>query len=372
MFSAQMTYPVIGLYSVVVLRATPFTVGLIYGVSAVTAFVLRIPAAMVGNKIGQRKTMIAGLGATTIGSVIYGFASNVEHMVVGSFLRGLGSAFFFPAALSTVYEEAGEGRGDAKSLGYLLTGPAMGMAVGPVVGAFSLSVAGYQLTFLNAAAVSLAGLCATALTEDHAPNGEKISLAAVSNKRFTALLASRFLVNYVMGTIGAFLPLMAALALGYDEPFILLMFTAAALTNLLSRVGMGSAASKIGAQNYVTLGSLIVSVSALMLIFTNEALTWSAMLIYGFGMGVFVVGSVYITGLVVPASARILGFALITLMIDLGNSVGTFVSGVLLSLGGFTEVFAVAAVVGLVGTLIDVFSRRWLLPVEKQSQSSVE
>lgn len=372
MFTAQMTMPVIGLYSSLVLRADPFTVGLIYGSAALTAFVFRIPAALMTRGIGEKKTMVLGLGASSLGLVIYGVATRPDHMIVGSLVRGLGSAFFFPAALTTVYEEAGEGKGGAKNLGYMLTGPAMGMTLGPVFGAASLTLVGYQQTFYTAAVISIAGTTLTALTDQHQKENGQASFTVLKNPRFISLLVSRLLINYVTGTIAAFLPLMAYQMLGYSEAVVLLLFTAAAFTNLLSRVLMGSAATKIGPDNYVALGSFIISVAASFLIFANEALTWTSMILYGFGMGVFVLGSIYVGGMIIPPSMRTVGFAFLTLMIDLGASMGNFFSGILLTLRSFGEVFAVASFIGLLGCCVDVFSRRWPLPVEKQRQSSLE
>ncbi|MEM1947680.1 MAG: MFS transporter [Candidatus Caldarchaeum sp.] len=372
MFTAQMTMPVIGLYSSVMLRADPFTVGLIYGSAALTAFVFRIPAALMTRGIGEKKTMVLGLSASSLGYIIYGMATRPDHMVLGSLVRGLGSAFFFPAALTTMYEEANEGKGVAKNLGYMLTGPAMGMTLGPVFGAASLTVGGYQQTFYAAAVISIAATTLTSLTEEHHRENGQTSFTVLKNPRFVSILVSRLFINYVTGTIAAFLPLMANQVLGYSEAVVLLLFTAAAFTNLLSRVLMGSAAAKIGPGNYVALGSFIVSVAAILLIFANEGLTWTSMIIYGFGMGVFVLGSVYVGGMIIPSSMRTVGFAFLTLMIDLGASMGQFFSGILLSTQGFAEVFAVASIIGLLGCCIDVFSQRRLLPVEKQRQSSPE
>lgn len=372
MFSAQMVLPVIGLYAAIELGADALTVGAIYGTSALTAFVLRIPAAMLSPRIGTREIMVCGMAASAAGSILYGFAAEPLHMIVGSLLRGLGSAFFFPAALTSLYEEAGNGEGDPRSLGYMLTGPALGMALGPVFGAASLTLLGYRPTFYTAGAISVVGLAAISATRIHMPEGQTASLKSLLEKRFTSLLISRFLVNYVTGTIAAFLPLMANLLLGYDEAVVLLLFTAAAFTNLFSRVFMGTAAKKLGAQNYVALGSLTVALSSLMFALGLDISIWLGAFVYGLGMGIFVLGSVYMTGLLVPPALRTMGFALMTLMIDMGNSVGNFVSGVLLSVGGFVEVFAVASAVGATGLFVDLMSRRWPLPYEKQSQSSAE
>ncbi|MEM4189812.1 MAG: MFS transporter [Candidatus Caldarchaeum sp.] len=372
LLAAHMVVPVIGLYMTVVLGAEPLTVGLVYSVAALTSFVLRIPAAWVSRRLGLKNTMAAGLVASSAGSVAYGLASAPEHMVLGSLLRGVGSAFFFPSALSTVYEEAGGGRGDARSLGYMLTAPALGMTLGPVVGASVLSLMGYQSTFFSAAGISSIGFLSILSAGGNVRNSVEGGAASLKDKRFLSLLISRFFINYITGTVSAFLPLMAKMALGYDEPVIPLLFSAGAVANLLSRVAMGAMAGKLGAHNYILTGSLTLSVSAMLLSLANESLTWAGMLLYGFGTGVFVLGSVYLTGLILPPESRTMGFALLTLVIDVGSSAGNFFSGVVLTVAGFTEVFIVAALAGYVGAAVDIFSRRYPLPSEKQRQASAE
>ncbi|MEM4281278.1 MAG: MFS transporter [Candidatus Caldarchaeum sp.] len=368
--SVHMVVPVIGLYTSVVLGAGPLTVGLVYGVGTFTSFVLRVPTAWVSRRLGLRNTMAAGLIASTAGSTVFGFATTPEHMVAGSLLRGFGSAFFFPSALSTVYEEAGGGKGDARSLGYMLTAPALGMTLGPVMGAGVLSLMGYQPTFFSAAAISSIGLLSILSARNHVKNNLEGSAASLKDKRFLSLLISRFFINYITGTVSAFLPLMAKIVLKYDEPVILLLFSAGALANLSSRAVMGAVAGKLGAHNYILAGSVTLSASATLFSLGSETLTWASMLLYGFGMGVFVLGSVYLTGLILPLESRTMGFALLTLMIDVGSSVGNFFSGVVLTVAGFAEVFTVAALAGSVGAAVDVFSRRWPLPSERQRRAS--
>jgi MFS family permease len=109
--SSNMIIPVIGLYTSLVLGAGPVVVGLVYGIGTLTSFFFRVPAATLSGRYGLKTTMASGMGLTMLGSLVYGFSTTSIHMVFGSLLRGLGSALFFPSALSTIYEEAGEGGG---------------------------------------------------------------------------------------------------------------------------------------------------------------------------------------------------------------------------------------------------------------------
>ncbi|MCS6769578.1 MAG: MFS transporter, partial [Candidatus Caldarchaeum sp.] len=121
---------------------------------------------------------------------------------------------------------------------------------------------------------------------------------------------------------------------------------------------------------YVLTGSLTLAVAALMLSFVSEELTWAAMVLYGFGMGVFVLGSVYMTGMLLPPEARTMGFAMLTLSIDMGSAAGNFFSGIVMTFAGFNEVFVVAAGCGFAGAFVDCLSRRAPEPSEKHGRAS--
>jgi MFS family permease len=369
--SSNMIIPVIGLYTSLVLGAGPVVVGLVYGIGTLTSFFFRVPAATLSGRYGLKTTMASGMGLTMLGSLVYGFSTTPIHMVFGSLLRGLGSALFFPSALSTIYEEVGEGEDGARSLGYMLTAPAMGMVLGPVAGAVVLPSFGYQLTFHTSAAISFGGLLALRSMKENGVAGAVGGWRRpLQNPRFRSLLASRFLVNYVTGTVSAFLPLAVKTALNYEEHLILLLFSAGALANLLSRIVMGSVSTRYGAEKYILTGSALLASSSALFSFLNPITAWAGMVVYGFGMGVFVLGSLYLTGKLLPHEARTMGFALLTLTIDTGNALGNFLSGIFLSLAGFAEVFLAAAAFAAVGATVDLVSRRTYGRQEKPSPAS--
>jgi MFS family permease len=285
-------------------------------------------------------------------------------------MRGFGSALFFPSALSTVYEEAG-GEEDARRLGYMLTAPAMGMVLGPVAGAIVLPSLGYQLTFHTSAAISLGGLLALKFVEENNGAGEVVGWRTpLQNQRFRLLLASRFLVNYVTGTVSAFLPITARITLNYEEQHILLLFSAGAITNLLSRIVMGSVSTRYGAERYVLTGSALLALSSALFIYLTPLTAWAGMAVYGFGMGVFVLGSLHLAGSLLPQEARAMGFALLTLTIDTGNTLGHLLSGTLLSFTGFKEIFVTASTFAAAGAAVDLIGRRAYLREEKLGRAS--
>ncbi|MEM1944542.1 MAG: MFS transporter [Nitrososphaerota archaeon] len=360
MVSSNMTTPIIGVYAAQRLNADPVTVGAIYGAQTVTAFISRIPAVWLSRRIGLDKVMLLGLTAVSAGSLIYAIANQPYHLMVGGVVRGVGSGAYHPTVLSYMYSESGDGGRGFRSLGYMLTASPLGMILGPVVGATVFTVAGYTTSFIAAAAIPMVGSAGLYLLSPS--NGEmhpSFSFRQVARRSFTTIMITRLIINYVAGTISAFLPLMAHTMLGLAEQHIFLLFSLAAAFNLTARFVAGTVSARLGEAQMLRMGSFLVAVSALLVTLSSEASVLAAMAVYGVGVGYFVVSSVALVGRILSPEVRTLGFALMTSMIDLGNGLGNLISGLILGLYDFTAVFLTATILGFFGTLLDlVITRR--------------
>jgi MFS family permease len=364
--SLHMTNPLIGLYMVIVLGAGPVAIGLVYGIGTLSASFFRIPASMFSNRCGLRNTMAAGMGLTTLGSLVYGFSTSTSYMVLGSLLGGMGNAFFFPSTLSLIYEEVRGSERNIRSLGYMLTAPATGMVLGPAVGAAALSSLGYQSTFFTSAAISFTTLATMRFVKENNTIGTIVTgKRSVQKPPFLVLLATCLMVNYVTGAVYAFLPIALKITLNYEEHVIVLFFSAAALANLSARIAISSFSIRFDMERSILIGSFLLAISSTMLIFLNPFTAWAGIIVYGFGMGVFILGSIYLTGKLLPPETRTTGFGLLILTMDIGNALGNFFSGAFLAYGGLAEVFAVAAALATMGMAVSLFSRRFYRLREK-------
>jgi len=364
--SLHMTNPLIGLYMVIVLGADPVAIGLVYGIGTLSASFFRIPASMFSNRCGLRNTMAAGMGLTTLGSLVYGFSTSTSYMVLGSLLGGMGNAFFFPSTLSLIYEEVRGSERNIRSLGYMLTAPATGMVLGPAVGAAALSSLGYQSTFFTSAAISFTTLATMRFVKENNTIGTIVTgKRLVQKPPFIVLLATCLMVNYVTGAVYAFLPIALKITLNYEEHVIVLFFSAAALANLSARIAISSFSIRFDMERFILIGSFLLAISSTMLIFLNPFTAWAGISVYGFGMGVFILGSIYLTGKLLPPETRTMGFGLLILTMDIGNALGNFFSGAFLAYGGLAEVFAVAAALATMGMAVSLFSRRFYRLREK-------
>jgi len=347
--SISMTQPFIGLYALS-LGADPTLVGAIYATAAAMTLAGRIPLAALTGRVGNEKVMLVGLVLTAAGMIVHGVSTTPIQMLGGSVLRGVGMSGFFPPVLSLAFGSLGDDEHRAKRLGYVLTGPPTGMAIGPALGAVVFGLGRHQAVFLVGAALTLlssAKLLSNVKRTASVRTG--IRSLEILTTGMLLVLVSRFLVSYTVGVIVAFLPVMAKGRLALGEMEIGLLFSLSAVFNLVGRPLAASVSSRLGGSGAIVMSSLMVSASAFLFSLVDQASVWLGMVIYGLGLGIFVPSSILFTAEAVPPRLRTMGLALLMAMMDAGNSAGSLVSGPIQEGLGYKEMFAVAALASLVG-----------------------
>src|SRR6478752_80784 len=96
---------------------------------------------------GRRRLFIAGVAVFSVASLINGFASSSEMLIVGRGLQGLGGALVSPAALSIITTTFAEGPDRNKALGVWSAIAAGGAAVGLVMGGVLTDLLSWQWCF---------------------------------------------------------------------------------------------------------------------------------------------------------------------------------------------------------------------------------
>ncbi len=149
---------------------SPFFVGLILSVNRFTRLVVNTPAGQVLDSVGTRRPMIAGFAVQglapfgyVLGLRVGGGAEAAAVFLAARILWGLGSAFVFVGAFSTVtHVTTAENRG--KWIGYMRGGQSLGFPAGLVLGGIVTDAYGYAVAFgVAGAAGLLAAVVATAV-----------------------------------------------------------------------------------------------------------------------------------------------------------------------------------------------------------------
>ena len=118
----------------------------------VTAYVLTFGGFLllggrVADLFGRRRTLVAGMLAFTLVSLLIGLSSSVPLLIVLRGLQGLAAGFMSPAALSIVLVTFPEGHRRARALGYWSMVATGGAAVGLLLGGVLTQYAGWRWNF---------------------------------------------------------------------------------------------------------------------------------------------------------------------------------------------------------------------------------
>jgi len=144
--SRHTTQPIFTLY-ILDMGASLVQVGLILSVQSILMMVVRIPLAMVANRVGHNRMFLIAFFIQATAPLLYAIAPDPSWLYVIPFYQILASGSFNQLAMSTVSNMAPATRqGDA--LGRYMTFMSMGMFVGPIIAGSLITHIGYRQLFM--------------------------------------------------------------------------------------------------------------------------------------------------------------------------------------------------------------------------------
>jgi EmrB/QacA subfamily drug resistance transporter len=196
-----------------------------------------VSAGRLGDIVGRRRLLLAGIALFTAASVLCGAASTLALLVVARAIQGLGAAIMMALAMAFVGDTVAKER-TGSAMGLLGTMSAVGTALGPSLGGALISVFGWQAMFLvnvplGVAAFVLAWAC---LPSDRLRTGARPGFDVWGTLLLAATLAAYSLA--MTAGRGSFGPLSLALLIGAVAGAALFVVVEARGANPLVRPAM--------------------------------------------------------------------------------------------------------------------------------------
>jgi MFS family permease len=335
-------------------------VSLIISSFALARFASGLFAGKLVDRFGERIVYTTGVGFVAISSFAAALAQNYEQLLIYRAAGGLGSSMFSVAAGSIVLRAVDDTRrARAQSLynGSFL----LGMMAGPVIGGFltglslraPLLIYAFLLVISSAAGGFLLRNSVLAARPTEKSAKEKTSLReALSSKPYLiALIISFCSASIFFGMSRSILPLFMVEDLKSTASFLGVGFTIASIVQGILLLKAGSLSDKNGRKYSALIGSSLVTLSVLILLFTYQPWMFLvSMAISGVGAAFLSTTPSAIVGDVMKGKGGQV-IALFQMSGDAGAMVAPIALGFIADHYGFRPAFAVSAVLMFVALI---------------------
>jgi len=253
---------------------------------------MNLPAGILTDKFGRKRTMIFGLATTSVSAIISGLAPTYGWLILGRIFQGLGSAIYMTSALTWIAEtSAGEYRGRFMSLHAGFSH--VGIIFGPALGGYTALHYGLNGPFFVYGGLILVGLLMTLPLKEEKTSSmmrSNISLVDItsllSNRSFLLISFAVLTIVLMRAGIGTLIPLYGALNMDLNEAQIGILLTVVAVTSTSVIFAVGWLSDKVGRKIPIMLCLVLTAITALLIPMQqsmNSLLV--ALALYGFASG---------------------------------------------------------------------------------------
>jgi MFS family permease len=153
-----------------------------------------IPGGRLGDLLGRKRVLLAGIGIFGFASLLCGASQSAEMLIGARFVQGLGASLLFPVGISVISNtfpvaERGKAIGNVYGVG------SIGTAVGPFVGGLLTDVIDWRWVFFFNVPFALAALV---LTVRHVDESRDTSAQGIDFRGLVAITAGIAAVTYAI------------------------------------------------------------------------------------------------------------------------------------------------------------------------------
>jgi MFS family permease len=374
--------PLFPLYTIS-LGASLGLLGVITAVLGLTRLASALPIGMLSDRLDRKTVLVGGMITFAISFVAYAVSPSAEWLAVPRALQAVAMVATFPLGIAYIGDVV-ETRDRGAAVGVYTAAMGSGFAVGPLLGSWVASVAGYPAAYLSGAIIAVAGAVygAARLIRKKAGPGEASlaprlvdlpALVALARQpaMVMACVANIAMTLSMTGAIFTYFPVYARGA-GISTVAIGSLFAWRSIASASGRIPMGPLSSRLPA--HWTLAAVLAVEAGIDLAISRTAspLALTALLVIeGVGFGVFLVSGQLAVAATAGQMNRGAAVGLFWMAGSFGDFFGPIALGVIAQQNGLIAVFqtvAVAVVIGAglvagLGVLADRRSRRAPAPV---------
>ena len=310
--------------------AAASVVGIVSGIFAISALAIRPVASPAFDCFRKRNIYVLATAIIMIAYMVFYFAPDVNWLIAGRLLQGVGVGMCAPISLSIACDNLPEGS-FAKGVSFFSLGQAFGQAVGPSIGLALSKSYGYKTTFMACfGAMTVCFVVAFFVYSKPAPEDARYRI------RFDTIVAKEALPSAITMTfltipyacIGGFLLIYANDTLGIEN--IGLYYTVYAIGILVLRFVTGGLADKLGYRKVLVPTMAIFAMTFVMFSVSKTITGFIAAAVFsalGYGVALPNLQALCMTS--VPPEKRGVGSNTFFLCQDVGQFMGPYLAGLL-------------------------------------------
>jgi MFS family permease len=328
------------------LGSAEIEIGILIGAFGISSLVLRPVVGKALSKSGEKRFMVVGAIVSALTSVAYLIAPPFWPFFIVRILQGIGSAFFFTAAIiliSNITPQTHRG----ESLGYFFLSFNISMVLAPPFGIFLINHFGFTTLFLVCVVLSLGSLlisCRLKSSDIKPMVDSSIEDSSFFTPKAFPPIFVYFLAHIIWGALATFFPL-HAINHGVTNPGF--FFAAYAMVLILGRA-LGGRILDTYQRDRVILPCLTAYIIAMTLLAYSTSLQMFILVAiiqatgHAFLMPALVAYTIDLAG-----ASRGASIGLLSAAGDLGMVLGPTIMGIILRFSSFPAMFLCLALIGL-------------------------
>lgn len=321
-------------------------VGLVASASTIPGILVSFPVASLSDVFGRRKVLLFSALVFATAPFLYLFVTSWWQLIPIRFYHGFATAIFVPVTEAAIAEKYPTKRGERISI--LSSFTAMGRAIAPFVGGYILLLTNYGYSSLYLA-VGVAGLTALIIavlllveagtSDTNKDNSKKFAHVVfngwqeVADKKEVQMVgfiqASQY---YVFASVEFFLVGYLTENVRLDPLSVGVIMGSQVIAIIVARPFMGRLSDRTGRRIPIIFGSIIsVVVLASFPFFSYLPILLFLSVAYGIGFSAVISSTSPLVCDIVPPNLLGTSMGLLSMMMDVGQTLGPIVSGIILS-----------------------------------------
>ncbi|RRJ62852.1 MFS transporter [Paenibacillus oralis] len=251
------------------LGGTATIVGMVTSMFAITALGVRPIVGPATGYFRKNRLLAVSTGVIILAFICYGIAADINMILVGRLLHGIGMGFLAPLSLALASDALPENR-IASGIGIFSLGQAIATAIGPTLGLELVKVYGYNSTFIISAVAMGTVLLLILRLKSEAPSPNKRFKISLDNIIALEVIVPTIIMFFLAGAfscINSFILIYGG-ATGVDD--IGLFFTSYAVCLLFTRPISGKLTEKYGVSTTIIPGIVIFALSFIVISFSKS------------------------------------------------------------------------------------------------------